>query len=66
MFFFRVKHMRISEKTCRGLMDHTRQRLLMFLTLCQLITRGVFGKCPVFFYKVLQRINDIVILQTDA
>ena len=51
MFFFRVKHMRISEKTCRSLMDHTRQRLLMFLTLCQLITRGVFGKCPVFCTK---------------
>ena len=38
-------------KTCRGLMDHTRQRLLMFLTLCQLITRRVFGKCPVFCTK---------------
>ena len=61
MFFFRIKLMRISEKTCRGLTDHTRQRLLMFLTLCQLITRRVFGKCP-----VLQRRNDIVTSQTDA
>ena len=51
MFFFRVKHMRISEKTCRGLMDHTRQWLLMFLTFCQLITRRVYGKCPVFYTK---------------
>ena len=70
MFFFRVKHMRISEKTCHGLTDHTRQRLLMFLTLCQLMTRRLFGKCSVFFffffYKVLQRRNDFVISQTDA
>ena len=51
MFFFRVKHSRISEKTCRDLMDQTRQRLLMFLTLCQLITKRVFGKCPVFCTK---------------
>ena len=51
MSFYRVKHMRISEKTCRGLVDHTRQRLLMFITLCQLITKRVFGKCPVFCTK---------------
>ena len=71
MFFFRVKHMRISEKTCRGLTDHTRQLLLMYVshvmsvdheTSIWEVSRFVF----LFLYKVLQRRNDIVTSQTDA
>ena len=61
--FFRVKHMRISEKMCRGL---TRQLLLMFRTSCQLLTCGLFGILSIFdiflifLYKGLQRRGDII------
>ena len=67
MFFFRIKHMGISEKMCRGLTGHTRQLLLMFLTLCQLMTRWLFRIfCLFLLYKVLQRRNSIATLQTDT
>ena len=45
---FRVKHMKISEKMYRCL---TRQLLLVFRTLCQLMTFGLFGILSSFFVQ---------------
>ena len=38
-------------KMCRGLTAHRQQLLLMFLSLCQLMARGLLGKCSDFCTK---------------
>ena len=66
MFFFRVKHMRISETTRRGLMDHTRQQFADVSHVMSADNERSIWKVSRFLYKVLQRRNDIVTSQTDT
>ena len=48
MFFSRVKPIINSEEICGGLTGYTRQLLLMFQMLCQLMTKCLFVNCHVF------------------
>ena len=65
-FFFRVRPMRNSEEIHRDWRSYTGQRLLLFHTLYQFMTKCLFVNCPLFLYRYLQRKNEIVTSQSST
>ena len=54
-FFFRVRPMRNSEEIHREWRSYTGQRLLLFNTLYQFMTKCLFVNCPLFFVQIFAK-----------
>ena len=54
-FFFRVRPMLNSEEINRDWRSYTGQRLLLFHTLYQFMTKCLFVNCPLFFVQIFAK-----------